>query len=688
MLPRIVRKTFLQIFALVAISFPLAHAAVPGAAVPAIPTLNLEGLGKGTAPLGGPWQFKTGDDMSWVAPGLDDSKWERISADAPWGTQTHPNYTGFAWYRLHIHITTAPGASPNLALYLPPVQDACEIYWNGVLVAKFGAVPPNPKWYYVPPPQTFGLGQVRDGVLAFRMWKAPPVSFDSGDLGGFSAPPIAGSPEAIAALKAVSDYRWMRNRQFVWIVDFLSLLVVVLALFTWLRDRTQWVLFWIAGFFLGPLAVTFFLGLRIPFSFNLAIGIAQPFFGITDVSLWFVLIWLLDLHENKRLVRFARFIAILNILVTSFDGMLSLIGVASGLASQVEIADAICTGIFTACEAFALVLVTYAVVQRTRLELSRWLVAIFAFTWDMINVVRIASEQGQRFTHWTISTKIAAPLFSVNGNAINASSIAQMLLLISLVYAVYRYIAEDRRRQAALEQEFKNAREVQQVLVPEELPSLPGFAVTSAYRPAQEVGGDFFQIIPLEGGSTLVLLGDVSGKGLKAAMAVSMIVGAARMVADFTSSPGEILSGLSRRLYGRLQGGFATCVAMRLDRNGNCTIASAGHPAPFLNDKELSLPGALPLGIEASAEYEETTVRVTTGDHFALYTDGLLEARSLSGELYGFERLENLFASQPNAAEATLAAVNFGQDDDITVLTLTRLAVGEESTALHMATAL
>jgi hypothetical protein len=463
---------------------------------------------------------------------------------------------------------------------------------------------------------------------------------------------------------------------------------VVLALFTWLRDRTQWVLFWIAGFFLGPLGVTFFLGLRIPFSFNFAIGAAQPFFGITDLSLWFVLIWLLDLHENRRLVRFARFIAILNIVVTSMDGMLSFIGVASGWATQVELADAICTGIFTACEAFALVLVAYAVIQRKRLELSRWLVAIFAFTWDMINVVRIASEQGQRFTHWTISTKIAAPLFTFNGNAISASSIAQVLLLISLVYAVYRYIAEDRRKQAALEQEFKNAREVQQVLVPEELPSLPGFAVTSAYRPAQEVGGDFFQIIPLEGGSTLVLLGDVSGKGLKAAMAVSMIVGAARMVADFTSSPGEILNGLNRRLYGRLQGGFATCVAMRLDRNGNCTIASAGHPAPFLNEKELSLPGALPLGIEATAEYEETTVRVSTGDHFALYTDGLLEARNVSGELYGFERLENLFAGQPNAAEATLAAVNFGQDDDITVLTLTRLAVGEESTALYMATAL
>ena len=688
MLPRMVRLIFLQILALVAISLTLAHAATPGAAAPAAPTLNLEGLGKGTAKLDGPWQFKTGDDLGWAAPGLDDSRWEQIGADATWGAQTHPNYTGYAWYRRHIHITTAPGASPDLALYLPPVEDACEIYWNGVLVARFGALPPNPLWYYSPPPRTFGLGPVRDGVLAFRMWKAPPVSFDSGELGGFTAPPIAGSRDAIAALKAVGDYRWMRSRQFVWGVDFLSLLVVVLALFTWLRDRTQWVLFWIAGFFLGPLGVTFFLGLRIPWSFNFAIGMSQPFFGLTDISLWFVLIYLLDLNENGRLVRFARFLGILNIVVTSIDGMLSIPVGVSNWATQVELADAICTGIFTTCEAFALVLVAVAVIQRKRLELSRWLVAIFAFTWDMINVVRIASEQGQRFTHWTIANTIAAPLFTFNGNSINASSIAQVLLLVSLVYAVYRYIAEDRRKQAALEQEFKNAREVQQVLVPDELPSMPGFAVTSAYRPAQEVGGDFFQIIPLEGGSTLVILGDVSGKGLKAAMAVSLIVGAARMVVDFTSSPAEILAGLNRRLCGRLQGGFATCIAMRLDRDGNCAISSAGHPAPFLNKHEMNLPGALPLGIQANTTYEETMVRVGVGDHFALYTDGLLEARSESGELYSFARLETLFAGKPNAAEATLAAVNFGQDDDITVLTLTRLAVGEESTAQHMASRL
>ena len=151
----------------------------------------------------------------------------------------------------------------------------------------------------------------------------------------------------------------------------------------------------------------------------------------------------------------------------------------------------------------------------------------------------------------------------------------------------------------------------------------------SAYRPAQEVGGDFFQIIPLDGGSTLVVLGDVSGKGLKAAMAVSLIVGAIRTLAEATSSPAEILAGLNRRLYGRLQGGFATCMAMRSDPDGLCTIASAGHPAPFLNDEELNCRARFRWDFTTTASYRgKHRYLCEPGDHFALYTDGLLEARS------------------------------------------------------------
>jgi serine phosphatase RsbU (regulator of sigma subunit) len=89
-------------------------------------------------------------------------------------------------------------------------------------------------------------------------------------------------------------------------------------------------------------------------------------------------------------------------------------------------------------------------------------------------------------------------------------------------------------------------------------------------------------------------------------------------------------------------------------------VASAGHPSPFLNDRELSLPGALPIGVVAIACYEETAIQLSVGDHLGLYTDGLLEARNHTGELFGFDRLQTLFTTHPTASQATEAAVSFG----------------------------
>lgn len=155
---------------------------------------------------------------------------------------------------------------------------------------------------------------------------------------------------------------------------------------------------------------------------------------------------------------------------------------------------------------------------------------------------------------------------------------------------------------------------------------------------------------------------------------------AARTLAKFAPHPAEMLTELIARLFGRMQNGFATCLAPRLDGDGNCVMASAGHPAPYLNHLEVDLPGALPLGVVATASYEEKAIELREGDHFALYTDGLLEARGANGEIFSFERLDALFATAPDAAQASDAAVDFDQEDDITVLTLTRLVRGETST--------
>ncbi len=351
-----------------------------------------------------------------------------------------------------------------------------------------------------------------------------------------------------------------------------------------------------------------------------------------------------------------------------------------------QLADALLTVPFTLVEVYPLVLIAFAI--RKRLDAARWLMAIMAAMTQLTLAFRNFTGQGIRFTHWTISQNMSGPIFTVGGNSFTLVGLEAAVLLLTIVYAVYRYSVEQSERQGALEQEFKSAQELQQVLIPETLPALGGYAVTSAYRPAQQVGGDFFQLIALPDGSALLVLGDVSGKGLKAAMTVSLIVGTIRTVADTSDDPAEVLSILNRRLYGRLQNGFVTCVALRLDADGECILANAGHPPPFLNKTELGSPGALPLGLDLTTQYEKVQLRLAVGDRLTLYTDGLLEARNSTGDIFSFERLRALIGTQPDAKEATDAAVAFGQDDDITVITLTRLAPGVESTTSLLAPAL
>jgi hypothetical protein len=653
--------------------------------VPAVPVLVVDNLGKGAAPLDGPWQFHPGDDPAWAAASFDDSSWGQVTGDKPLGLQGHPSFEGYGWYRRHITLSPAPGTSADFALLIPAVDDVYELYWNGVPIGHLGAMPPHWVWYSGVPAQIYGLGPARTGVLAVRVWKTPLFSTDDGTAGGFESVPMVGSSDAIAAIKGNLDFEWLRRQQFRFGLTSLFGLVAVLSLFAWVRDRRQWLLFWMTVFALNLVLELFLGGMRLPYSAAVLTTLSQIEISVREISLWFLLLWLLDLQDDRKLSSLTRKAALLSVTASTLDGFLILLYPWLFSKVQTQIIDAVLTPWIIAFEAIPAVLVAYAFIHRKRLDSARWAVAAVAFSNAMIYFVQNIAAQGPRYTHWTLANKMIAPMFTVVGNPINIIALFRTLLFLSIVYAVIRYSIENRRRQAALEQEFQNARELQQVLVPDTLPVVPGFTLTSAYRPAQEVGGDFFQIIPLEGGSTLVILGDVSGKGLKAAMAVSLIVGAVRALADDHPGPARLLTQLNRRLCGRMQGGFATCLILLLKTDNTCVVASAGHPAPFFNKHEIDLPGALPLGISPTASYAESVVNVSAGDHIALYTDGLLEARSQTGELYSYARLESLFATRPNAAQATEAAINFGQDDDITVLTLTRLETGQEPIALHLA---
>ena len=257
-----------------------------------------------------------------------------------------------------------------------------------------------------------------------------------------------------------------------------------------------------------------------------------------------------------------------------------------------------------------------------------------------------------------------------------------LIICVCLGYAGFVYVSvrEARRyvrvqtEKASLDSEMAAAREVQRVMVPEDLPPIPGYAVESVYRPAAEVGGDFFQVIPLKSGRTLVVIGDVSGKGLRAAMIVSMIVGMLRTMSGFTEEPAEILGDLNRRLCGRMHGGFATCLAVRVDEDGRLALANAGHPPPYLNGMEFPIAGSMPLGLVETTVYEQATMDMRAGDRVVLLTDGIAEAQDAKRVLLGFTRVESLLRDGASAHTVAETAQRFGQQDDLTVISIAREA--------------
>lgn len=254
------------------------------------------------------------------------------------------------------------------------------------------------------------------------------------------------------------------------------------------------------------------------------------------------------------------------------------------------------------------------------------------------------------------------------------------IVAVCLGYAGYVYVSvhEGRRHarlraeKALLESELEAARQVQQVLLPESGKLFPGYAVESVYRPAQQVGGDFFQILPAGDGALFVVFGDVAGKGLPAAMLVSMLVGAIRAASEDSNNPALLLRKLHEVLIGRTSGGFVTALAAHIASNGQVTIANAGHLSPYLDGAEIALPGALPLGVAEGGMYEAVRFELRSGSRLALISDGVVEAQKQSGELLGFDRAKDL-STAPAAAIAN-AAVQFGQEDDITVVTIERRA--------------
>ena len=677
---------------------------IQAAAVPATSTTGNSipqiWVGQSVAALKGPWRFQIGDSPVdpatqrplWVEPGFDDSRWETMDlSPVPgiadpyngdpryvpgWTAKGHPGYMGWAWYRLKVPVAALDGE--RLALESPIyVDDGFQVFVNGELLGGFGNFdgPGKPPTVSSTAPATFLLPQSAAGssagaapivqTIAFRVWMGPMGLTHSPYAGGLHYPPMVGTASAIAAQTRLDLFELDAQSAFAPFEGLLLLLLGVLAAGMILFDHSERVYLWIAGVLLftamsdGALTaftLTQFLSLRTYFMFF------DVFSNPIQSCGWIMVWWYWFRLDRPAWLPKATAALLLLYMVSKalggdffYGAALHPPGVAFNTASVVV-------------RLLFLPLLIFVIGLGIRKQgLEGWLVlpAVVPLAISQFSSELIVLNMPVKWAPFGITIFV-----SQVSNLISAAAIS-LLLLRRLLLSV--------RRQRELALDLKQAQELQSMLNPEAQFDFPGFALTTAYRPALEVGGDFFKITPLEGGGMQILLGDVSGKGLKAAMAVSFILGTLRVLVDECPAPAELLFQLNRRLFGQLQGGFSTCIVIDLEADGRCTLASAGHPAPILNDQELVVAGSLPLGLARDVTYEEKNFELRIGDRLTLYTDGLVEARNSVGELYGFTRLKGLLAARPSARQAADVAREFGQDDDVTVLTLTRVGLSPEA---------
>ena len=615
------------------------------------------------ASLDGMWRFQTGDDADgargWAKPGFDDSSWRLIRAGASWSGQGYHNYGGVGWYRAQVRTA---GTAP-LAIYLPLVATNYQIFADGMLVGQFGELPPDPKTLYAAVPRVFALPQPLDGkplTLAIRVYQPPhwAQAYGGGLLGGVR---IGRADLIYERLKLdIQSQAWSQvDGIFLAIFETLAGLAA-LGLFALRTEEREYL--WFGVWLLLSAAIR---GLFLYTAFH-------PI-GRTDHDLlWQGLYRCSTLAEMAFYYRFLKGERGVLFWLALASVPMSVVLMVVGLLGWISVALWIELGI-----AMTLPLVVWTVELLIRRAIEGLpdarLLCVPVLLQELAAFIVRTLNLGHRTSwyflpsDWVYSTSTWPFPFSLQ-------DVADGLFLVGMLAILIRRFSRTSRHEDDMEREREAARSVQQLLITESIVNHSGLVIHSVYRPAGQVGGDFFQILPLEhgeaAGSVLIAIGDVSGKGLPAAMTVSMLVGTLGALVHYVHNPGELLALMNERVLARSLGGFTTCLILRAEPNGKLTLASAGHPAPYVDGVEVPLENGFPLGLVAAAKYPEVTMLLRVGQQLTLVTDGVVEARGKSGEVMGFDRTAAL--SRQSAGAIAIEAQHFGQDDDITVLTVVR----------------
>jgi hypothetical protein len=616
-----------------------------------------------------------GDSPVWAQPDFDDSGWstmdfapqnDRFDLTAGpgsfvpgWTAKGFSNLTGYAWYRLRVRVAN-PGQSVSLKMPAD-FDDAYQVYANGQFVGQFGRFESSPPTFFMSRPEVFALpppASNGDIELALRFYMSP-VSTLSTSAGGMHEPPIIGLPLTLRLIASTQNTGIAFSHFGQLLTTLLFLLLAPGVLWAWLQNRRELTFLWL--FIELATSILFFvlgwmeLASWLPFD-------STEFWrsGVLD-SIWvpgWIMVWWYWFGLNeKRWIPWAAW------LITFADAVVEALALAP--VRNINFLSLGLRNSFNDISLFLVaancVLLLIVLVEGYRRDRTEGLLAAAPI---------LLLEIGALFNYFSSLFNVPYPSLHIFSLSIDIGSIASILLaLVVAVLAVRRFLRNRVRVELArqvIEQDLEQARELQQhVLIPDEINS-PDFNVEAAYHPDQVVGGDFFQTIAGRDGNLLVVIGDVSGKGISAAMLVSVLVGAARTRANDSFDPASMLAVLNQRLVGRSGGHFATCLVAELQADGRLRMANAGHIAPYLNGAEIPFAGSLPLGLAGKVEPSLQALQLRPGDQLTFITDGVVEARNAGGELFGFARAR-IICNEP-VSEIVRRAQEFGQNDDITVL--------------------
>jgi hypothetical protein len=603
------------------------------------------------------WQYHAGDDAACAIGGVA-CAWRR-------GEFSELVNSGalVLWSHTEVALPPSLASAPQLSLSVEELPSPYEVFVNGHRVGGVGDMqkirgPWCPEAVF-----SFPSSFASDGHLEIAIRDYLPFG---NNLSG-TKPFLLGTPAAVHATLSddmLEDFsaQWQHYACF-----FVVFCVGAFFLFLYGFDRKSAEYMWLGIVLVGvplrrflELASIAHLGLSDTFGFALYSFLEVVLF-LSNVSFPFAItrrpVW--TIFRAVQAIMLVEFAPLLLLLPPSLVSTGALAAISHVVALSLSLGAAVTVVIpFT-------YLVAVPVCLRSPLPEMRWIGGALAFLFfeDFNRFVQQLSENtGLRIPSIPQVIPMGTLVFDVR-------AFAYLLFALVMLVAMTVRFRRIQSRSLLMEADLEAARTVQQILIPEEIPAIAGLTIESAYFPAQEVGGDFFQILPQANGTTLIVLGDVAGHGLPAAMTVSLLVGAIRTLAEQTQSPAAMLNSLNRRLFGRSTG-FATCLALAISEEGVMTYANAGHLNPYLDGAELPTEPNLPLGLMADTAYEEASVRLGPAQHLTLLTDGVLEATDAQTKaLFGFERMREI--SGQTAHQIAETARRFGQADDITVLSLT-----------------